>query len=800
MSQCDNVFYSPFTGHERLKVVLFSLFSLCVLAVSLAFFTFSISKPYIGIMLSMDEQDWVVRMVDTNGVAAQAGIGVGDKPIEINGQPAKTFLEKYEKSGMVFGQLIRKLTVVDDRGQLKAVALEDGSPSWESMSEPTAWLVISLIFWITGFYVFFKRPRNVAALLLCICGLTFGLALSASMAAERAIPTALQFEITASVFGPWLLLHFFVVLPEKGVWLRNNPLVYLIYLPAAITLVLFPIIGYADGQPLSGFRTFRLFEYGAGFLGAASVVIFNYFHTTSVKTRQQMKIVLISCLAALVPIVILNLLPQVIWRQPVVPPGFSILFMVFIPLGMGYAVVTQKLMDIDVVIRRGIIYGLITVVMAVILSAVIFPAVTHLKSVGTPAQILVALGLGGVAAALFGPAKKGIEVLVDRLFYKDRYDYRQIIQSLGASLNSVREFADTLRLIVGTTVHTLNLAGGCLFVKGRSDSLEANAAQGTFTDGNRQKRLLTLISQRSRTIEFPNSATSIDPDVAFLIPLIAGEKEVGILCLSQKNSRQDFSSDDLFLLQGVASVGAIALRNAMLIRDVSMRDTFVSIASHELRTPLTAIMGYAELLLRRDPPDVTRKRWVKNIVDNGQRITDIVDDLLNVTRIQSGKVGIKLDRVKLFDVLAECLAIVREGTSKHEFVVDIEPDLPDVLVDRDKFGQVVGNLLSNAIKYSPNGGRITLSAHNDLQGHRVVASVADEGIGIGPTDKDSLFTTFHRIRRPETQGIRGSGLGLYIVKEWMEAMGGEVWLESELNKGSTFFIAVPIADFTERAE
>ena len=169
----------------------------------------------------------------------------------------------------------------------------------------------------------------------------------------------------------------------------------------------------------------------------------------------------------------------------------------------------------------------------------------------------------------------------------------------------------------------------------------------------------------------------------------------------------------------------------------------------------------------------------------------MVDDLLNVTRIQSGKASLKVEGVKLYDAFREQLTMIRESTDKHEFVTDIEPDLPDVLVDRDKFGQVLGNLLSNAIKYSPNGGRITISAHDEPQRHRIVVSVADEGIGIGSEDKDSLFTTFHRIQRPETRGTGGSGLGLYIAKEWTEAMGGEIWLESELNKGSTFFVGIP---------
>ena len=791
MNQYNNIIYKLLTDRERLKVVLFSLFIFCILAVSLTFSTLSIGKPYMGIRLSMDDRVWTVAVEDINGSASHAGIMEGDRPLEINGQPAQIFLEKFEGAGVVLGRLITELTVVDDHGQLKSIALKDSSLSWQSLITQIMWFIVCLIFWITGFYAFFKRPKKTAALLLCFCGLTFGLALSGNMAAEREIPTAVHWEIAASVISPWLLLHFFLVLPEEQTRFHDNSLVYLIYLPAVLTLVLYPLIGYADGQPLPWFRTIRWLECGVGLLTAAGVAVFNYFHTASIRTRQQMKIVLISCLAAVVPFLVLSILPEVIWELTVIPPGFSILLIVFIPLGMGYAVVTQKLMDIDVVIRRSVIYGLVSLVMAVILSAAITPAVVYQESLGVPGEILIALALGGIATILFGPIKKGIETLVDRFFYKDRYDYRHIIQSLTVSLNSLEDFTGISRLIVGTTVNTLNLAGGCLFNKAQSGSFEVSATQGTFANRGKQKKLLTLILQRSRRIEFPNSASTVDSDVAFLIPLVAAGKEVGILCLSQKISRQDFSSNDLFLLQGIASVAAITLHSAMLIRDVSIRDNFVSIASHELRTPLTSIVGYTDLLLRRNPTDVTRKRWLKNIFDNSQRITAMVDDLLNVTRIQSGKVSLKLEGVKLTDVFREQLTMIRESTDKHEFVINIEPDFPDLVVDRDKFGQVLGNLLINAVKYSPNGGRITLSAHDDPQRHRMVVSVADEGIGIGSEDKDSLFTTFHRIQRPETRGIRGSGLGLYIAKEWTEAMGGEIWLESELNKGSTFFVGIP---------
>ena len=226
---------------------------------------------------------------------------------------------------------------------------------------------------------------------------------------------------------------------------------------------------------------------------------------------------------------------------------------------------------------------------------------------------------------------------------------------------------------------------------------------------------------------------------------------------------------------------------------MSVRDTFVSFASHELNTPLTTILGYSELLLGRENVDPSTKRSLHRIHDSGKRIAGMVEDLLNVTRIQSGRIGLKLEAVRLDEIIEEKLSMAKETSSRHEFVLDGGDTAAPAVVDRDKFGQIIWNLISNAIKYSPNGGLVSVSILEDRKRGRVIAGVSDQGMGIAGEDKDSLFTTFHRIKRPETVGIRGSGLGLYIVKEWTEAMGGEVWLESELNKGSTFFVAVPAA-------
>ena len=777
---------------KQRKVVLISVFCFFILAISLVFFIQCFSQPFIGIVLSNSNHSWSVATIDNNGLADEAGIKVGDKPIEVNGIPAETFLNTYGKVGIVYENIISEVTVVDSQGQTKSVALHSSSPSLRSSTDVAVLFFVSLIFWIVGFYVYFKRPDNRAALLLCLCSLIIGLAFCTTLAASRLIPAALEMAIIASVIAPWLLVHFFLALPEERVWARSSPLVYCIYIPAVITLILFPLIGYSDGQALPAFRTFRFMEYVGGFLAVAGVAGFNYFGASSQRTRQQMKIVSISCVMALIPFLLLYIFPVAIFKQNIIPSVFNVLFVAFIPLGMGYAVVTQRLLDIDVIIRRSVIYGLITIVMAGILSIAILPILAIQKSLSASERILLVLVLGGVATALFGPIKKGIEILVDKLFYKDRFDYRQTIQTLSNSLNSMKDLSEVSRLIVGTTVNTLNLAGGCLMIRDQNIPFRVTAAEGVYADVDRQNQLSLYIFKRNPRIEFPNSALSVGSDLAFMIPLIAGDKEVGFLFLTQKTTRQDFSRDDIYLLQGLASVGAAALRSASLIHDVSLRDTFVSIASHELRTPLTSIIGYAELLSRHEYSEEVRKTRLKNILDNGQKIADIVDDLLNVERIQSGRINLKIEAIQLPSVIEDRLAIIKESSSRHQFIVETEPRLPAALVDRDKFGQIMSNLLTNAVKYSPKGGRVTISACGDPPNKRVIVSVADEGIGISPEDKNSLFKTFHRIQRPETKVIRGIGLGLYIVKEWVEAMNGDVWLESELDKGSTFYVAFPM--------
>ncbi len=238
----------------------------------------------------------------------------------------------------------------------------------------------------------------------------------------------------------------------------------------------------------------------------------------------------------------------------------------------------------------------------------------------------------------------------------------------------------------------------------------------------------------------------------------------------------------------------------LTIRDVTRerelerrRDAFVAVASHELRTPMTTILGFAELLLNRKPSPAMQREWLERLYQDSKRLATIVDDLLNVSRIQAGGLAASLEELIVRDMVDEVVDRIQLTTNKHEFLVDLPPDIPQVVGDRHKLGQVLSNLIDNAVKYSPAGGLITVSARHQIERQWVVVAVSDQGIGIAPQDHEHLFTTFYRIDRPENEGVGGSGLGLFIVKGLVELMDGEVWLESKLGAGSTFLFSLPAA-------
>jgi signal transduction histidine kinase/HAMP domain-containing protein len=233
-----------------------------------------------------------------------------------------------------------------------------------------------------------------------------------------------------------------------------------------------------------------------------------------------------------------------------------------------------------------------------------------------------------------------------------------------------------------------------------------------------------------------------------------------------------------------------------VIRDVSrereideVKSALISTVSHELRTPLTLIHGFAELLVLRDMPVERQRSAAEEILEASKRLARLIDDLLSVSRMESGRLVLDPRPLDLAAVVERMLSPFRAMATTHTLRAKLPGALPVVWGDPDKVEQILTNLVGNAIKYSPEGGEILVTVEHDDDAVQV--SVRDQGIGMSPRDMGQLFEKFYRVDRDEVRRAGGTGLGLYITKRLVEMHGGHIWAESWPGVGSVFCFTLP---------
>jgi PAS domain S-box-containing protein len=294
-------------------------------------------------------------------------------------------------------------------------------------------------------------------------------------------------------------------------------------------------------------------------------------------------------------------------------------------------------------------------------------------------------------------------------------------------------------------------------------------------------------------------------------PMIAKGKILGVLATSLTTPSRQFTEAELRLATSLADRAALAIENARLyeqervlrqllerlnrqIQEVDRRKTeFVTLVAHELRTPLTSIAGYIALLLEGQGGPLTepQREWLGTIGANAGRLVTLTDDLLDMARIEAGKIELKctpLDLVSLIQEVARALRPQLEGKDQR-LTLDLTAALPAIVGDADRIRQILTNLLSNALKYTPSGGGITIAARGGAGCVRV--AVQDTGIGLTPDEQAELFTPFFRARHDATQEAGGTGLGLAITRALVELHGGAITATSVPGQGSTFSFTLP---------
>jgi PAS domain S-box-containing protein len=222
----------------------------------------------------------------------------------------------------------------------------------------------------------------------------------------------------------------------------------------------------------------------------------------------------------------------------------------------------------------------------------------------------------------------------------------------------------------------------------------------------------------------------------------------------------------------------------------AIKDEFIGMVSHELKTPLTVVNGALSVAMTESVSDEDRKQLLEDAVWGTRTMSDIVDNLLELSRWQSNRLKLTTSAIDLRSAIQRMTERASHESDRQTLIFDVADDLPFVNADEVRIERILDNLISNAIKYSPGGGEVRVSARRE--GNSVVMSVSDHGIGIAPQDVEKLFQPFGRLENHfEGTAIQGVGLGLVVCKRLVEAHGGRIWVESEVGKGSTFFFTLP---------
>jgi len=303
------------------------------------------------------------------------------------------------------------------------------------------------------------------------------------------------------------------------------------------------------------------------------------------------------------------------------------------------------------------------------------------------------------------------------------------------------------------------------------------------------------------------------------VPIPSGGQVIGVISVQSTDQEGRFAETDERLLSTIASAVGVAFHNAKLFEEARLareaaedadaaKSSFLSTVSHELRTPLTSVLGFAKIIRRRleerlfplihddDRRVVQTKQQVLDnlgvVVSEGERLTKLIDDVLDLAKIEAGKFTWNMASVPMAEVMERATAATASLFEAKKLILecDVEPELPLITGDQDRLIQVVINLISNAVKFT-DAGSIKCAARR--VGDDLVVSVTDSGIGIAPVDQPKVFEKFKQVGDTLTDKPKGTGLGLPICKEIVEYHGGRIWVESDLGKGSTFSFTLPIA-------
>jgi signal transduction histidine kinase len=501
----------------------------------------------------------------------------------------------------------------------------------------------------------------------------------------------------------------------------------------------------------------------------------------------------------------------------------------------SYAIVRHRLLDIRLVIARTIAYGLLLITMGGVYAAFAVVVQQYIFKESTPLKQSISSGaIAFILAFAFQPLRRFFERVTDSVFFRNRYNQQAFLEEAGKIMASTILMDDLLTKLLQQLMSEVKIESAAFIIFSQEEEPKKTKylikARGQIDTEQFSDEVIGHLLRGRHTLffdELPEGAVKglmRSLGISIAVPLMASQKEiVGLLLLGGKLSGDAYSTQDIQTLEILAPEASVAIQNAesyleieafnetlklkveratMKLREANShlreldkaKDEFISMASHQLRTPLTTIKGYLSMLEEGDAGKLTsaQDEFANEAFASSERMNGLINDLLNVSRMDAGRFQIQRTAVDLQKLVEETVrSLIPHAQARHIYLKFVPPGrrVPVMQLDEDKTRQVVMNFIDNAVYYTEKGGVTVILDQKDGNAE---FTVHDTGIGVPEKVRDHLFTKFYRADNAKNVRPDGTGLGLYLAKRVVEDQGGKIIFESVEGKGSTFGFAMPL--------
>jgi signal transduction histidine kinase len=501
----------------------------------------------------------------------------------------------------------------------------------------------------------------------------------------------------------------------------------------------------------------------------------------------------------------------------------------FFSVMVGYTILKHRFLDIRLVIARVVAYLLLLLTLGILYAGgIIFFGSLLLPQNYSREYLLLSTVLSLFTALTFQPLRHFFENQTNHYFYREPYSSEQFLESLGEIIRATLSLGKLASSTLEKITHTMHITQAVFIIVTEeekpliiSTGFPEKPSYSENTIHNFQSMTKNELLLFDDLEESPTKMLLRQEQISVIMPLKVKSTHHGLLILGEKSSGEVYSEQDINVLEILMPQLSVAIQNAKSYEEIShfnltlkeqvnlathdlkpairnlkrldkLKDEFVFIATHELKNPVTAMRGYLSMLQEGSFGDIPKKMHdpLNQLQASNQQLVELVNDLLQIARAEAKTIAVNTSKVKICQITDSVLESVKPlADQKNIPLIHTCPNHNlEVMSDENRLKEIMNNLISNAIKYS-NSGTITISYES--KDHEITTNVTDQGVGIPQKDQEKIFTRFFRVEEEAAKGIPGTGLGLFIVKQLIEKMGGKIWFTSQYGLGTTFSFSLP---------